>query len=736
MLNLFKSAIKKDSSAKDAANERNLDEFLRKKVGNGAPVNRAAANARNALVTERKGGIQSNVPGFRASEYGLVIRDLDKEREQLSKNQLIPMESDKAQGQSPPTQHETVITPDAVQTSDTTEVERMNARPDLGQNAGEGASPNEPILRSLDNEAQSRDNRDKTIARGPSDLQSDSHANNTVPTYMRGEAAGVQDPNRAQCAYRNVDEGVASGACLNQEAMEEEYDPAGNANSMAKDLDQGVSEDTGQGYGLPEDAAWKAESLDEEPLTPGSTEDFETGERPDLQADEADEMGESLALGNEERRYSNDGYLDPDAASGEEDDIDMRNGHAGLNPEHDEGDMYEGPDGGTDDNIDTEGADYSEQEEQASTHDDEASVVEENVSNAGCSEQPEEAEEQSKGEEKFGEESIYDAGHQSSTNSEDPLEYNDGLEGDGGLEEDAELEGDGDLEEGEEQAMTPKSAAQEERLSNLEACSGSQSDLDESVPENPLSVPGKEWTEAHMEAFRIQVRAKADIFDFLARKGVVSRERVSTVAAETLKLCLKDTTALRGKTHATVFMEAGGTPLGPFLAFLALTIQSTMNSAKDEKNANDEHQGKDTDEPQPKSTVDEADPWDEFQFSDDLGASPTYYEPQKPGSVAGEPSHRLDAPSKHMEVATDIMVVMFLQAILESSRAAISGPASAYLEWTFIPQTIEINSGPASCKDQNTGSLHEKRSKRTAAFNLKWEDVNPLEYVSIGVSVL
>ena len=238
-----------------------------------------------------------------------------------------------------------------------------------------------------------------------------------------------------------------------------------------------------------------------------------------------------------------------------------------------------------------------------------------------------------------------------------------------------------------------------------------------------------------MEAFQIHVRSKANIFDFLARNGVQNRERVSEVVAGSLKLCLKDTTGLRGKTHATVYLEAGGTPLGPFLAFLALTIQSTMNTSKEEKNAKEDDQASDEDKPETSLTVEEDDPWDDFEMDDDeLEAPPSHVEPPKPGPIVPTTGHDCDAHCKRPEVATNIMVVMFLQAILESSRAALSGPACAYLEWTFIPQELEINSGPANCKDQNDGSLHEKRSKRTAALNLKWEDVNPLEYVSIGVS--
>lgn len=131
-----------------------------------------------------------------------------------------------------------------------------------------------------------------------------------------------------------------------------------------------------------------------------------------------------------------------------------------------------------------------------------------------------------------------------------------------------------------------------------------------------------------------------------------------------------------------------------------------------------------------------ADPWDDFDLDDDLEAQPSHFKPIKPEQVETTPDrYQWETEYKRPEVATNIMVVMFLQAILESCRASIAGPPQAYLEWTFIPQVLEINSDVADCIYENDGSLHEKRSKRTAAANLKWEDVNPLEYVSIGVSV-
>ena len=158
-----------------------------------------------------------------------------------------------------------------------------------------------------------------------------------------------------------------------------------------------------------------------------------------------------------------------------------------------------------------------------------------------------------------------------------------------------------------------------------------------------------------------------------------------------------------------------------------------MNSTKDEKNAEDKEKPIENEESQPPASADESDPWDDFDLEDNLEAPPSHLEPPKPGPAAPTSGHT-DSPGKRPQVPTNVMVVMFLQAILETSRAAISGPANAYLEWTFISQDLEINSRLAKCKDQNDGSLHEKRSKRTAAFNLTWENVNPLEYVSIGVS--
>ena len=507
--------------------------------------------------------------------------------------------------------------------------------------------------------------------------------------------------------------------------------------------------------------------------------------RSDIDDAQLDELDEVTTPTLDEREKS-DAYSDFDGTEGENAndlepnidemtlehnyDTDLEAGHSNSDQEYDDGAEFQETNERSDYDIESEMANDLDQDEEASDGIDQASQFEDDISRDDVEEYSQRPDEDSDGDnESAGEDYDRNAVEQNSIMSDDRSERDDDLnrgddvelpetfdvneiveesesmDEDENVKQDDYLEEDDELDLADQQSRSSGSAPDEEELLDAESQLGSQDDLDDPPPENALSVPIGEWTEAHMEAFRIHFRSKANVFDFLTRKGVVNRERVSGVVTEALKLCLKDSTALHGKTHATVFLEAGSTPLGPFLAFLALTIQSTMNSTKDEKNgkkdkvaknekiAKDKEDAGEAEEAQPSEGADEPDPWDDFDLEDNLEAPPSHLEPSKPGPVAPTLSHG-DTPGKRPQVATNVMVVMFLQAVLETSRAAISGPARAYLEWTFISQELEINSRPANCKDQNDGSLHEKRSKRTAALNLTWEDVNPLEYVSIGVS--
>jgi hypothetical protein len=900
MFSLLKSAIKKDSSTKNEASSSNLDDFFSKGARKEGQDNKAAADTTKRPSDKGKGSIQSYRSDFRASEYGLVIRNLDEERAGIAKNQSGLADNDTVQGRPETSGQETAAASGAVEVSGTVQEANMQSRPASDLFIGEGFSAGEKLPGDLNDRGQNGDiiNEDDEVTNNTSDQHGDDYASEkrlSVPekgTIERGE-----EPNPSDRTSRNFDDEIVAGARqdqlmekndgLTQQAREEKQAGEGldHAAWEPRNLDEELNrtdqqdpdglqsvaanaEDTDrieepryhdEGYELDDNRSDQGyedqdEANDDSRFAETSLDKFDT--RPDIDdtlmdlsqgsrtptRNEADDVDELPDSSDELSGYPDDNYSNADGTPlRQEDGVDMNDGRSEYDHEYGEGENSEEHSDQQDNDIGSELADSIQPDEEAFEGSDGASNLEDNYSENEIEEQPEEFDEAPDARapdvdaESNAEDIDRDLDEQNSHISDDPLNDDDGLNGDHGLEGDDDLDGDrgqgedegleedegveedvglegeddlevdegldegddieadegldegddmkadrgveeGDNQDGgedldedeglngddnqdgddgleeddglrgaDEQSVISGPVAEGER-SDLGSNPESQADMEESAPDNPLAVPGRQWTEAHMEAFRIHVRSKTNIFDFLARKDVSNRERLCEVVAESLKLCLKDPTALHGKTHATVFMEAGATPLGPFLAFLALTVQSTMNSSKDEKTmgekAKDEKMVKDGEEaseekePEAASAADDADEWDDFDVMEDLEAPPSHFEPPKPAQAEPKSAHESDVKDKRPEVATNIMVVMFLQAVLESSRAAIKEPAKAYLEWTFIPQPLEINSGPANCEYENDGSLHDKKAKRTAGEHVKWEDVNPLEYVSIGVSLL
>jgi hypothetical protein len=791
MFSLLKSAIKKDASTKGNGNG-DLDDFFSKGAGADAQNDSLTPGMANTAPGEGNGKIKAIRNEFRASEYGLVIRDLDQEKNETPNDQSIAADDDTTQ----------IGTTGAFEASGTAADGSMEELPDSGQNIGEAINADEALPRSLDYEglegtevgsqfeskdAPDQESSNNAVDTAPRDLGEETaeeaeypstagwdagnHVEEAAANVAQAELTGEDDGQSHTALSHEVPEYPADGQVSNgnaieaenivQQAREDEQVGLEDAGSMAIDIN-----DASQAGDRAEDAAWEPRNLDEELGPPANDDGSQGDERSDLQESDGIQI----------------------------EDLNIENRAGNEAPDY-EGEAYEFNANQSEEDYETSG---NENEDGTNLHDntsmvDEAPLEQKGDFNADDG-YPGDARSEAEGEALEG--MNDENGDDIRSEMADSLQQEEDIPEDANSDDESTGErfGDGldqgeDVEPSDEQLEQSDAEFREEELSDLDSNVGNQVDLDESVTENPLAVPLKKWTKAHMAAFRVHVRPKANLFDFLVRKGVQGRERVSEVVGTALKLCLENSTAVRGKTHARVYMEAGSTPLGPFFAFLALTLQSTMNSTNNEKDtkdkrkdekvrhedneggegaeteyeetndgetkdedANDEDaiaedaededaedeeakEGKNRDEDaESQSTVEEADPWDDLDLMDDLEEPPSLYEPPKPKAVESKPAHDSDDQSKRTKVATNILVVMFLQAVLESSRAAISEPANAYLEWTFIPQTLQINSGPTNLEDENDGSLHEKRSKRTAAQNLKWEDVNPLEYVSIGVS--
>jgi hypothetical protein len=802
MFSLLKSAIKKDSATKAEANGGNLDDFLKKGEEKDAPNG------------ESKDGIKSIRNQFRASEYGLVIKDLDMEKTQVARNQSASTLDKTIQPQAEANEQKSAVTPDHVKAQGSIEDVSMQAPPVPDRNIEEGLNADEQPHRDIDNEEGDRE-QSEILQSGEDGLDQakGESANETSSKFSDQVSAQEEDnPNLPGWTPKNLDTDETAGAgemehtgddgvhLQGEQFSNGSHDEAANpgqqgdneqfaeenTDSLVNDIDENMGRDTalGDNENEVEVEEWRPRDLDaenpesdrqldlqdpdclqsedgaidnaaddEEPIECDQTRGFDdyqfeqgydsrddaslqgalTPNRDD--ADEMDEMPES---------YDDNSNFDDSRL--EQDDIDRDETHLETEQDNGEGEYFEEQNDEFVDDVGSEMADSLRDDGEVLDQADVTSGMGDHLSEDDFGGQPKEAEELLDPTADYAGEGYGSEAEQNPITSDDLSEADDGLGKDEIPEEDEELDGNNDVDANEELGEDGLEAAEKD-ASDIASNAGSQADQ-EPVAENPLSVPGKQWTEEHLAAFLIHVQSKANIFDFFTRKGVSNHERVSEIITQSLKLCLKDTskedtTALRSKKHATIFMEAGGTPLGPFVAFLALTVQSTSKDErkkdekkKDEKNTEDPEQAKEDEVSEPASPADEADSWDDFDLDNDLEAAPSYFEPPKPKPVAPKSGHDGNVVSKQLEVATNIMVVMFLQAVLETSRAAILEPAKAYLEWTFIPQALKISSLHANCEDENYGSLHEKRGKQTAGDRLKWEDVNPLEYVSIGVNYL
>lgn len=799
MFNIFKG-IKKDSSTKNGGKESDLHDFLRK----GEEKNEVNKDPTPTNGTTESGhaDIKSFRDAFRASEYGLVIRDLDKEKKALAKSQLASTENSLAPGEVETTEPQLLGESNALEALVTVENPNMQSRPSSGQRSDDGQDQGKPLPKTPGigetERAPHEDLEQREVPEDEPERQIDSYATELEPSeaesvvpagLTEGDVEYGQDWTNEE-ATENPINGVPPVGNNDEELnpsqqVRDEDAVLEQTEVMPEDVNINGDNDADHSQGGLEDATeWEPGNLDEERKPNASTDDPASDTQPALENPEGLQTDDGKVFDGADDQANLE-----EAGLGEEDDTDMEGERGEDDQEYSEDEIFDEPDAQYDEQNYSEMGDDDQQAEEALdgasdlgdddsryAMDDQSQAFEENpneedvldgeFSDRGVEEQnlddTMQEDESLQGDEmEEGEEGEGKEEEGEEEEAEEGQEGNEGLDEDSGLEAAAatDLVADEDQQEEEdldehdefldEEEAFPGEEGQDnnddheerkgledldedrsDRGSNAE----SQHDTDETVPENPLSIPGRKWAEAHLEAFRIHVRPKSNIFDFLARKGVPNRERVSEVVAEALKLCLKDSTALRGKTHATVFKEAGSTPLGSFLAFLALTVQSTMNTSKDEKTAKSSDKKSEDEEPESASTPDEHDEWDDFDEMDDDESPHVQLEPLETAPVATVSDDDGNIRPKRLEVATNIMVVLFLQATLESSRALISGPEKAYLEWTFIPQELKINSGPANCRDENDGALHEKKSKLTAAHDVKWEDVNPLEYISIGVS--
>ena len=153
MLNLFKNAIKKEPSTTNDGNNGDLDDFLGKGTGKDGQNSDTAASLSNTTNPKSNEALKSNGIDLGAEDFGLVIRDLDKEREELAKKQAVSAENGPTQGPMGTSERETAQTSNVANASGNAVEPSTEELPNFGENIGEIVSSDESFP-SVDNQGE------------------------------------------------------------------------------------------------------------------------------------------------------------------------------------------------------------------------------------------------------------------------------------------------------------------------------------------------------------------------------------------------------------------------------------------------------------------------------------------------------------------------------------------------------------------------------------------------------
>ena len=243
-----------------------------------------------------------------------------------------------------------------------------------------------------------------------------------------------------------------------------------------------------------------------------------------------------------------------------------------------------------------------------------------------------------------------------------------------------------------------------------------------------LNVSGSDWNADHLEAFAITHTQDERLLHFLAEKGFPEKERLKKDVTELMQASIGTNAKYSNKRHADLFQMAHekNVQFGPFLAFIAVVSQAWKET---------EEVGSRTSARILASKTSEA----QAAQRDILAhmVENAYATPQKqskpisPIAPENTPQH-VAARQEKAEIVSNTMAVLFLQAILESSRDLISSPEGNYLEWHFIPKWLHVASSRATCQCINDGSLFRKHWQKKGS-DREWINVDNLLYASIKV---
>jgi len=259
--------------------------------------------------------------------------------------------------------------------------------------------------------------------------------------------------------------------------------------------------------------------------------------------------------------------------------------------------------------------------------------------------------------------------------------------------------------------------------------SGTSKDRQKDQAPKSLNVSGSDWSGDHLLALNIVNLREDNLFAFLEQKGVPPFTlRLNGEVSKLLQDTIGETAQYSNLSHADLF-EKANTPklqLGPFLAFLAMVTQAWKKTEEVGGRKSPRIAGKKSSASQDVTTnallqvVDEA-------FTTPKKNSPTI----SPVTLEQTPKH-VAAREQKAEIVTNTMAVLFLQAVLESSRKSLTSSKDNYLEWHFIPTWLRVSSSKANCQSINDGSLFRKHLQKKGDGQ-EWINADNLLYASIEV---
>jgi hypothetical protein len=252
-------------------------------------------------------------------------------------------------------------------------------------------------------------------------------------------------------------------------------------------------------------------------------------------------------------------------------------------------------------------------------------------------------------------------------------------------------------------------------------------DRQEDQAPKSLNVSGSDWSEDHLVAFNIVNLRRDNLLIFLKEKGVPPyTPRLNSDVSQLLSDTIGANAQYGHLPHADLFEKAKNLQLGPFLAFLAMVTQAWRGTEEAGSRKSPRLAAKKTSASQGAETkallevVDEA-------FTTPQKSSPSI----SPATLEQTPKH-VAAREQKAEIVTNTMAVLFLQAILESSRKSLTSSAHNYLEWHFIPTWLRVSSSKAKGQTVNDGSLFRKHLQKRGDGH-EWIRADNLLYASIEV---